>query len=182
MAKPQNYYCSACRGTFRWLHLLADKSDLPDFCELCGAQVEKPEPIFVPQAPAVHGMSAKAKAADDVYYGMEDASALRTQMMADAAGGTASDYDHTRITNLRTGLREGETAAVPPTSNPVSAAMQQTPQATGHQHNVTAQAFAAATTHGIGAYAGERARQAITSQHQQQVQAVVGGGRLATHR
>jgi len=182
MAKYRSWKCPDCRGTFRDLQVLLDDPP-PDRCPLCGSWVstDPPEEVFVPSAPAVHGLSAKAKAADDVYYGMEDASALRTQMMAEAGGGSASDYDHTRITNLRTGLKEGEIAAVPPPPNPVSAVMQQT-QLTGHQTNVTAQAFAAATTHGIGAYAGERARQAITSQHQQQVQAVVGAGRLGPHR
>jgi hypothetical protein len=183
MAKFVHYQCPDCRGTFKHLHHPSDAPP-PDRCPLCGSWVsdaEPPQEVFVPQAPAVHGASAKAKAVDDVYYGMEDASVARTHMMAEAAGGSASDYDHTKITNLRN-TKEGEIAAVPAAPNPVSTLMQQTPQTTGHQHNITAQGYAAATTSGIGAYAGERTRQQLTKQHHDNVRQLVGGATMGVHR
>ena len=136
------------------------------------------ETTFIPQAPAVR--SGVAQAVDDVYRGTEESSNLRAEMMAQLGGGDASDYAHTRITNLKDNQREGDTAFVPPPPNPVSQAMAALPNLAGHQ--ATAQAFAEANRYGPGAYAGENARQAVVSQHRQQVAAVVGSGRIATYK
>lgn len=186
MAKYKPYRCPDCEQVFRHMHLLSDLSDLPDRCPLCDSWVsteQPPEEVYVPQAPAVHGtgtQSAKTKAADDVYYGMEDASKLRAQMMADAGGGSASDYAHTQITNIRTG--EGVVAAMPPQQSDVTRMMAQTQGVTGNAYQQNAMAYAEATRYGPGAYAGERTRNAVTQQHQQQLRAVVGAGTIGTHR
>jgi hypothetical protein len=111
---------------------------------------------------------------------MEDSSRLRAEMMAQVSGGSASDYAHTHITNMKDGQRQGDTAYVPPPPNPVTQVMAATPQMTGHQAN--AMAFAEANRHGIGAYAGEGTRQAVVSQHHKQVAAVVGAGRIASYK
>jgi hypothetical protein len=181
MAKYQPYRCPDCAEIFRHLHLLADLSDLPDRCPLCGAWVsddEPPETVFVPQAPAVR--SALSQSVDDVYRGMEEGSQFRTEQMAAMAGGSASDYAHTKITNLNDRQKEGDIAAPPAPPSPVTQMMAATPGATGYQQN--AQAFAEANRYGIGAYAGERTRQATVSQHHQQLRAVVESGRVGTYK
>jgi hypothetical protein len=180
MAFNRFYRCPDCEGTFKFMHVLQDDPP-PDRCELCGSWMNldiPPEPVFVPQAPAVR--SGKAKAVDDVYYGMEDSSRLRAEMMAQVGGGSASDYAHTHITNMKDNSREGDIAYVPPPPNPVTQMMAAAPQVTGHQAN--AMAFAEANRHGVGAYAGEGARKAVVSQHHQQVASLVGAGRIGSYK
>lgn len=179
MAFNRFYKCPDCNGTFKFMHVLLNDPP-PDRCELCGSWMNMdrpPEPVFVPQAPAVKGKVAAA--VDEVYRGTEDASRLRAEMMAQLGGGSASDYAHTHITNMRDNQKPGDIAYVAPPPNPVSQIMAANPGVTGHQQN--AMAFAEANRVGIGAYAGEKARQATVAQHRQQMQAIVGAGQLASY-
>lgn len=176
MAFYRHYQCPDCGGTFKHMHTLSDEPP-PDRCGLCGNWMsDEPPPVFVPQAPYVK--SGAAKAVDDVYEGMVDASKARTELMAQMTGGSASDYNHTVITNLRD-AREGETNYVPPPPNPVSQAMAAQPNLTGHQ--ASAMAFAEANRYGVGAYAGEGARQAVRSQHSRQVAELVSAGNMGSY-
>lgn len=180
MAKYLHYKCPDCDGVFRDLQVRADDPP-PDRCPLCNSWVSDtapPEEVFVPQAPAVR--SAISRAVDDVYRGTEDASVLRTEMMAQLGGGSASDYNHTKITNLRDHQRPGDVAYVPPPPNPVSELMRTNPNVGGHTQQ--AQQFAEANRYGVGAYAGEKARQATVSQHRAQLQSIVGAGTLARYK
>jgi hypothetical protein len=176
MAHFQSWACPDCGGKFRHLHH-PDDAPPPDRCPLCDAWLSDAEPTFIPQAPAVR--SGVAQAVDDVYRGTEDSSRLRTEMMAQIGGGSASDYAHTIVTNMKDNQKPGDIAYVAPPPNPVTQVMAATPNLTGHQQN--ALAFAEANRVGVGAYAGERARQATVAQHRQQVQALVGAGQLASY-
>lgn len=175
----RNYRCPDCTRVFEHSWYNSDE-EFPDRCPLCGSWVSGDEPpteVFVPRAPYVK-TSETAKAVDDVYHGLEDGSKLRAEMMAQAAGGSASDFAHTQITNIRTG--QGVVAAMPPPQNDVSQMMTATPGITGHQQNAIA--FAEANRHGVGAFAGERARQATVAQHRQQLNAIIGAGQLASSK
>jgi hypothetical protein len=178
MAFYRHYQCPDCNGVFKYLHTLSDEPP-PDRCDLCGSWMSDEEPVFVPQAPAVRGVSASTKAVDDVYEGMVDASKVRTELMAEMGGGSASDYNHTVITNMRSNAKEGETSFVPPPSNPVTQAMAAAPNLTGHQ--ASAMAFTEANRYGVGAYAGEGARQAVRAQHNRQVSELVGRGTMGSY-
>lgn len=177
----KNYRCPDCSGVFRHVYFRSDE-ECPDRCPLCNSWMnldsEPPDTVFVAEAPYVRTSSESAKAVDDVYHGLEDGSKLRAQMMAEAAGGSASEYSHTHITNIRTG--QGAVAAMPPQQSDITRMMAQTPGITGHQHN--AMAFAEANRHGIGAYAGERTRQAIASQHRGQLSSITNAGNLGSHK
>ena len=122
MARFRFWKCPDCGGTFRHLHH-PDDEPAPDRCALCGSWMSDAEPSFVPQAPAV-GNSARVKAVDDVYYGMEDASRVRAEQMAEMTpGASASDFNHTLVTNLRDRQRPGDIAAMPAPPSPVTQQM-----------------------------------------------------------
>src|SRR5215469_11321569 len=106
MAFFRHYQCPDCGGVFKFLHVLSD-SPPPDECELCGAwmivtfegvEFFTPKPVFVPQAPAIG--THKGSSPDQLYRQMEQASADRTEDMAALGGGSASDYAHTKITDM----------------------------------------------------------------------------------
>lgn len=122
MARYRFWRCPDCDGTFKHLHH-PDDSPPPDRCQLCGAWMSESEPVFVPQAPMV-GNAAKIKAVDDVYYGMEDASKARAELMAQhTPGASASDFSHTLITDMNDRQRPGDAAVKLPVRNPVTEAM-----------------------------------------------------------
>jgi len=169
MARYRHWRCPDCEGTFRFLHH-PDDAPPPDRCLLCGAWMSESEPAFVPEAPAIKN-SAKVKAVDDVYYAMEDASAARTEDMAAMVPcASASDFNHTKITDMRDHQRTGDIAYKPPPPSPVTEQMEFLRQRGG---NV---GFAGS---GIPNYApgipltGDAARQAANMQHHSRVQSIV---------
>lgn len=99
---------------------------LPNFCVGCGADLREPETDepFVPQAPRIRN-AERVKAVDDVYYGMEDASKARAEMMAEMTpGASASDFKHTIITDMNDRQRPGDIAYKAPPPNPVTKQME----------------------------------------------------------
>jgi hypothetical protein len=161
MARYRTYQCISCEGKFRFLHHPNDAPP-PDNCPLCGAATDG-EPVFSPEAPAVRGVMGIA--GDQIYRAMEAASASRAEMMADIGGGSAADYSHTKITDLKDNQREGDTAYKMP-ANPVQTFMQQNAQAAiGSQAAAVAQQYAAQAHSGYMPHAGSRTKDVISNVH-----------------
>lgn len=178
MARYRHWRCPDCGGTFKHLHH-PDDAPPPDRCLLCGAWMSETEPVFVPQAPAV-GNPARVKAVDDVYYGMEDATKARAELMArHTPGASASDFSHTLITDMNDRQKPGDIAWKPPPPSPVTQQMEFLKQ---RGANV---GFGAGS--GIPNYApdipltGDAARQQMTRNHHQMVRELVAGGQIGSY-
>lgn len=160
MAFYRTYQCASCAGKFRFFHHPEDLPP-PEKCPLCGADTGEIVPSFIPQAPAIQGVVGIA--ADQVYRSMEAASAARAEEMAEIGGGSAADYAHTKITDLKDNTHEGEISAVMPSANVVRGFMQEHGNRApiGNQHAAVAMQYAAQAHTGYMPYAGERSRQVV---------------------
>lgn len=163
MAIYRTYECGSCDRQFRWLHHPSDDPP-PERCPLCGAPTDG-DPVFSPAAPAIKGVMGIA--ADQVYRAMEASSEARAEMAADMGGGTAADYSHMKITDLKDNQREGDTAYKMP-NNPVQSFMQQNSQAVvGSQAAAVAQQYATQAHTGYFPHAGARTGSVIGNVHGQ---------------
>lgn len=175
--KSRSYQCPDCEGTFSFLHTVTDgvEEPPPSYCALCGSYVGA-EATALPSNFRVG--STRAKSSDRTYRAMEDASDARAQMMADQTGLDKSEFSHTKITNLRDNLRQGDQAAkLPP--NPVSQMMDATPNRTGMMQNAAAVGYAQATQVGPGAGRhGHSTRTMLQASHSQRSAHVAAEGRL----
>lgn len=171
-----HYECPACLKVFRFAHHPNDEPP-PNYCPLCGAYVGMDTPpVFVPQAPAIR--TDVSRSVEAVHRGMEDSAAFRAEQAAEMLGVDVSETAGLKMTDMPDYLKPGETVAHGIKTNPVSEMMAKTPGLTGHQQNATAAGYAAMTTQGAGAYAGESTRQMVTTAHSQVASWKVGGGRL----
>jgi hypothetical protein len=97
--------CNFCDNVF--VHV---GDSYPDSCPHCHAYVGlngKPE-VTLPF------LSSKAnKSPDDLYRSMEEGARHRAQMAAEITGQPVSDFSGMLQTNMRDGLREGDTSFVP---------------------------------------------------------------------
>jgi hypothetical protein len=97
--------CNFCREQF--VHV---GDGFPDNCPLCGAYVGlngKPEV-------ALPFLSSKAnKAPDSMYRSMEEGAKHRAYMAAEMTGKPVCDFSGMLQTNMRDGLRAGDTSFVP---------------------------------------------------------------------
>lgn len=147
---------------FEWLHLLADRSDVPAFCPQCGTAIDGVEPAFVPKAPRIGSVDS----AEAVYRAMESSSAANARAAAEQLGVSESEMAHMKITDLKDNLREGDIAAVT-RPNPTSTFMQQNAGVVTQAQIAGAQ-FAANTRVGPYPGAGDHARQTVSSMHSAQ--------------
>lgn len=134
LARPrhQHYHCSACGGIFKFFHAHSE-SPAPDCCQLCGAFLDdEVEPVFVPGTPAIRKNNL-VKSEHQLYRQMEAASIQRAEEAADVAGVSKAEMSHLKITNMREAseMREGDTAAIMPSTNLVGQVMAQHPNITG---------------------------------------------------
>jgi hypothetical protein len=144
---------------------------LPNFCPLCGAQVN-PEYAFVPEAP--HLAKTIGKTADGVYRQMEEASRERMYQAAELTGDSASDYAGMAITDMPDYLHEGDIAAKIP------AASQDSPVVKGAGfQGLSGAEYAAGVTQGFLPRRGEQMRQFTGTGHQDRVRHMVAQGTRA---
>ncbi len=189
MAFYRPYLCPDCGGKFRYLHHPNDAPP-PDECQLCGASMVDPAPVFEPAAPAIG--TYKGKSPDQVYRQMETASEARTELMAQhVPGASASDFSHTKVTDLHDNLREGDIAAkysAPP--NYVQEFMKLNPapgggSAVGGYTPIVAGAtpieYAAQTRTGPFPYAGAQTADRIKANHAQLARIVQREGQENKH-
>lgn len=97
--------CNFCSETF--VHI---GDAYPDRCPLCGAYIGldgKPEV-------ALPFLSSKAaRSPDDLYRVMEEGAKHRATMAAELTGQPVSDFSNMQQTDMRDGLRQGDTSFVP---------------------------------------------------------------------
>jgi len=170
------YQCPDCGGKFRWLFGEAP----PNFCPLCAAYVGENEATeFVPKAPAIR--TAAGQIPDKLFRQMETASIERAEQARDIAGGDRVDYSHMHITNMRDNLREGDVAAIVP-SSPVRRFMERhsSNSPVGMQGSPTAEGFAAAAhADGIYPHAGASAAGQVQDFHMRAARAMQARGEIA---
>ena len=99
--------CPDCRKAFKW-----DVSKpTPRYCPLCNADMGQEPDDNVVSIPAF--LSAKTRAADQVYRDHERASEVRAEKAAEAAGVPVSEMSALKITNMRDAKHQGDLAAIP---------------------------------------------------------------------
>ena len=138
-----------------------------------------PEPVFVPQAPGI-GTQQGARP-EEVYRQMEAASEARTELMAQHGGGSASDYSHTKITNLSDSRYPGDAAAILPPQNQVRQFAAQHPTMGGGYTPLaggTGVEYAERTRSGPYPYAGAMSSDQVRSMHQTMRRKIEWEGRI----
>lgn len=119
MPVMRTYQCPDCGHRFDFLHMHADEAP-PNYCQNCGSFVgddPKPEPA----SPHLAGVAGKS--GDMVYRAMEDSSAVRADMAAEAMGVDASEMSSLKVTDMKDGMREGDTSHAVSISPETAAAM-----------------------------------------------------------
>ena len=146
MPVMRTYECPDCGGRFEFLHMQRDEPP-PTHCKLCRADMG----VVTHEMAAPHIAKSIGKVADNVYRQMENASAARAEMAAEAAGCDVSEMSALKITDLKDNARAGETSNVV-ARNEVSDFMQRTGGATGVISAEQGLEYARSTT--TGPYAG----------------------------
>lgn len=100
--------CPTCEEKFRWEFVQEDK--WPKACPLCGADQGANDDDAVICMPSLRG--ARTKAIDDTYRQAEQGSELRAQLAAEQVGVPVSEMSGLKITDMKTGVKPGETYAV----------------------------------------------------------------------
>jgi hypothetical protein len=145
----------------------------------------EPEPVFVPAAPRIGTQNAQRP--DLLYRQMETASEARMELMAEHGGGSASDYSHTKITNLSDSRYPGDTAAIIRPQNEVQRFMQEHQMTVGGGYKPISTASGSATPGSEWAqhtkvgpypYAGAQMSDHIRSIHGGAARAVENAGRI----
>jgi hypothetical protein len=162
--------CPDCGQTFKW----PGGQAWPDFCPHCRAPVSKgSDEIAMPFI-----RSAKTKANDALYRQMEDASEQRAQEAASMLNVPVSDVSDLKITNMRDGMKPGDTAFIP-VQNDVSRLMDNPGMVAAQQQ---ALAYAANTRVGPEVGHANYTQNLITREHSRRFGGVTyadtpGGGR-----
>lgn len=110
--------CPACEKKFRWDFASEDK--WPKACPMCGERMDEGMEDDVIRMPSLR--SAKTDVVDQTYRQMEQSSEFRMEQAAQLAGTSASDMSALKITNLKTGVKPGE-SYMPEVNNAVTQAM-----------------------------------------------------------
>ncbi len=149
--------CPDCLGKFPW------DNDLPEprVCPLCRSDLGEPKDDNVVCLPAF--LSNKTKGTDALYTQLEKGSEFRAEKAAELAGCSPSEMAGMKITNLQTGLREGDVAAQK-VENPVSQFMDQNPQAGGFK-GTDGVGYSGAVQAGAFANMGAKTRTMLQEHH-----------------
>lgn len=123
--------CPVCRTKFKWdLAALGYPEECPvKTCESHIGHDRADDDVVMPFVRSV----AKAHVVDKVYRDMERGSEIRAQAAAEMTGATNEEMSGLKITDLRTGGRPGDVAAVPVPVNEVSKMIEANPGHFGHQ-------------------------------------------------
>lgn len=107
--------CPACEQKFRWD--FAEAAKWPKACPLCNVSMGEEVPDDVIMMPSLR--SAKTDVIDGSYRQLEASSQARAEQAAEAAGCSVSEMSSLKITDLKTGVRPGE-SYVPEVRNAVT--------------------------------------------------------------
>lgn len=162
--------CPDCVQTFKW----PGNQPWPDFCPHCRAPVSQGSAEIA--MPFIR--SAKTKANDQLYRQMEAASEQRAQEAASILNVPASDVSDLKMTNMRDGMKQGDTAIIP-VQNDVTRVMDNPNMAQVQQQ---AMAYAANTRVGPEVGHANYTQTLIAREHARRVSGAVwndtpGGGR-----
>jgi len=170
----RTYQCPDCEGCFDHMHLRS-VDEPPAHCVLCGSNMTGASP----QLSAPHIARSIGKVADNVYRSMEDSSAHRAELAAEALGESVSEMGAMRITNMRDDARAGETSVMA-APTPVTQFMNQTGLG-GHVNSMAAQDYARSTQVGPYAGAGMNALDNVKRNHAAAAASAVAAGNLGKH-
>lgn len=154
--------CPECRKKFRWLVDSEDK--WPDACPLCGVKMGHDVPDDVIMMPSLR--SAKTKVIDSSYRELEASSEHRMYQAAEAAGCSPSEMAGLKITDIKTGVKPGE-SYVPEIRNSVTEQMEMI-KARGGQAGFTGTTgaeYSTAVQTGPAPNTGAKMRTALQSMH-----------------
>ena len=126
MPRTLVYQCPDCNGRFNHIHDPSD-SPPPDTCPLCHYDATPLEQ----QLPMPRLSSARARSVDGHYRAMEEASDHRATL-AQGMGLSEAEAAGLRMTNMKDGLREGESAEIT-VNNEVSRQVEAAPSVWGFQ-------------------------------------------------
>lgn len=104
MPVMRTYGCPECEQQFSFLHMNRDEP-APEHCPKCGSYMgDEPQPI-----PTSFNIGTwKGKTVDKTYRQIEEASEIRAELSGDP---------NQKITNLKDNLREGDVAAIAPSTS-----------------------------------------------------------------
>jgi hypothetical protein len=95
--------CLVCREAFRW----DATQGMPDYCLVCSEYIGSDGKDEV-AAPFI--ATSRGKTPDLIYRDMENKSEFRAQQAAEMTGMTSAEVSHLRMTDMKTGMREGDMA------------------------------------------------------------------------
>lgn len=192
MARFQHYHCSACGKVFRFCHVLLDEPP-PAACQLCGALMDdEAVPIFVPQAPGIR-KSLLVESERKLYRQMEESSIRRAEEAASMAGVPTAAMSHLKLTNMRElgEMREGDTAAIMPTTSTAAIPMVAPTEFHGQGgfnplvdqqgHAMTGEIFARAVPTGDAPRKGDETRTQVLTNHRDRAWRMTTAGQMNTH-
>ena len=95
--------CLVCREAFRW----DAAGGMPDNCPICHEYIgsDGKDDVAAPSISTFRG-----KNPDRLYRDMEAKSEYRAQQAAEMAGMSSADVSHLRMTDMKDGMRQGDTA------------------------------------------------------------------------
>lgn len=150
--------CPECREAFPW----DPKAAWPRFCPQCRADINNDRDDDDIVMPFIRS-SAKVAAVDNVYRAMEAGSEHRAKVAAEMTGASVAEMSSLKITDLKTGGREGDISAVT-VNNPISQAIDANPGVYGFRPQEGLQ-----YSQGVGVgpvpNAGAKMRTAIQGKH-----------------
>jgi hypothetical protein len=124
MLKSISFLCPQCTNTFK---TIMDREDPPPrFCPYCGYDSQGVEPMTETVAMPHIGRPIKA-IVDNQFREMEQGSIDRANIAMEEFGLDTAAANELKITNMKDGLREGDTSNIP-VNNEVSRAMESAPQ------------------------------------------------------
>lgn len=115
--------CLECRERFLW----DSNQGWPTHCPICQEFIGVDETKAV-AAPMISYSSKRRP--DMLYRDLEQKSEVRAQLAAEQLGVSVNEVSHLKTTDIKDGMREGDTAFIP-VVNEVSKSMDQAPQHTG---------------------------------------------------
>ena len=171
MARNFRLKCPGCEKEFNYLQHPSTEPEHPRYCPLCGYDTESDATVITFQraVTAPHIAKSIGKAGDMTYRMMEGQAEERITAAAEMTGQPREDFNDMKITNLKDNLREGDIAAMPEPTNPVTQRMAEM-QARGLPVGFGAGAqyaagMAAAAHSGPDAYAGVKTRSMVRQHH-----------------
>ena len=148
--------CPEGRGKFPW----GVTAEFPRFCPLCRSDIGIDTDDSVISMPSLR--SASTKANDALYRQMEKGSEFRAEKAAEMAGCSVEDMAGLKITDMNTGLKPGETAAIE-VKNTVTEFMAST--GIGGFRQDAGSAYSGAVQTGPSPNAGARMRTGLQEHH-----------------